>query len=133
MSGTLVSLIDSVQARETCPACEGPRQPHKLPTQWHENRAIFACGAVFIARGEAIEVERACGDRSALCAKLWTISAVGHGRAVCLSPDQDQHGEVTKLILALATAATAAGFDPLTICEIIRDEMTLVAKAEVSP
>lgn len=77
MSGVLACLIDSIQARQTCPACDGPRQPHTLRTEWHRSRAIFACGAVFIARGEAIEVERACADRSALCAKLWTISATG--------------------------------------------------------
>jgi hypothetical protein len=77
MNGALDSLIDSIQARQTCPACDGPRQPHKLRTEWHRTRAIFACGAVFIARGEAIEVERPCGDRSALCAKLWTIAAKG--------------------------------------------------------
>ncbi len=81
MSGTLVCLIDSIQARQTCPACDGPRQPHNLPTSWHETRAIFACGAVFIARGEVIEAERPCGDRSKLCAELWTISAKGQGQS----------------------------------------------------
>lgn len=79
MSGILVRLIDSIQARQTCPACDGPRQPHKLRTEWHRSRAIFACGAVFIARGEAIEVERPCADRSKLCAELWTIQAKGQG------------------------------------------------------
>lgn len=79
MIGTLVSLVESIQARQTCPACEGPRQPNTLRTEWHRSRAIFACGAVFIARGEAIEAERPCGDRSKLCAELWTISAKGQG------------------------------------------------------
>lgn len=124
MSGTLVSLIDSVRARESCPACEGARQPHTLPTQWHHNRAIFACGAVFIARGDAIEVERPCGDRSKLSAELWTLQAKGDGKGpVSLLASDAQDQRIAELILQLAVAATHAGFDPLTICEIIRDEM----------
>lgn len=128
MTGTLVSLIESVQARQTCPACEGPRQEHALPTQWHHNRAIFACGAVFIARGEAIEVERPCGDRSALCAELWTIEAKGDGGVVASSAaGEAEDTRIAELILALAVTATKAGFDALTICEIIRDEMQAFA------
>jgi hypothetical protein len=128
MSGTLLSLVESVQARQTCPACEGPRQPHALPTQWHHNRAIFSCGAVFIARGETIEVERPCGDRSALCAELWTIQAKGQNEAVVSSASSDcEDGRIAGLILALAVTATKAGFDHLTICEIIRDEMATFA------
>lgn len=127
MTGTLVSLVDSVQARQTCPACEGPRQPHSLPTQWHHTRAIFACGAVFIARGEAIEAERPCGDRSKLAAELWTVEAKGHGRAICVARDRDEDGEIARLILELSMASVRAGFDALTICEIIRGEMQAFA------
>lgn len=132
MSGTLVSLLDSIQARQTCPACEGKRLVADMPTQWHQHRAMFECGAVFIARGEAIEVERACADRSKLCAQLWTVSAKGNSFEVAVL-HKLQHDEalandtISQLILALAMAATTAGFDPLTICEIIRDEMQLAA------
>lgn len=124
MSGTLVSLIDSVQARQTCPACEKPRKPSELPTQWHHHRAIYECGAVFIARGEAIEVERPCEDRSKLCAELWTLQVKGDGKGpVSLVTSDAQDQRIAELILQLAVAATQAGFDHLTICEIIRDEM----------
>lgn len=134
MSGTLVSLIDSIQARQTCPACEKPRMPAELPTQWHHHRAIYECGAVFIARGDAIEVERPCGDRSKLCAKLWTLQAKGDGKGPVSLVDSDAQDErIAELILQLAVAATCGGFDHLIICEIIRDEMQSFAdrKSEV--
>ncbi len=128
MSGTLISLINSVQARQTCPACEKPRKPAELPTQWHHHRAIFECGAVFIARGEAIEAERACPDRSDFAAKLWTIEARGGSFADAVSQKLERDSAVADcavsgLVTTLSITAVRAGFDPLTICEIIRDEM----------
>ncbi len=128
MSGTLVSLINSIQARQTCPACEKPRKPAEVPTQWHHHRAIFECGAVFIARGERIEAERACPDRSDLAAELWTVQARGGCFAAAVSQKLEQgaavaNGAISGLVLTLSITAVRAGFDPLTICELVRDEM----------
>lgn len=136
MSSPTSLLIDSIKARKTCPACDrGTREGQDGPEKWFQDRAVFSCGAVFGVRDNAIVAAVACADRSALAAELWTISATGRGRAICLSPANDEHGAVTELILALAAAATAAGFDPMTICEIIRDEMQAISRAagEVKP
>jgi hypothetical protein len=139
MSGTLVSLLESVQARQTCPACEKPRKPADVPTQWHHHRAIFECGAVFIARGERIEAERACPDRSDFAAELWTIEARGGSFAVAVSQKVEQDaavadGAISGLVLTLSITAVRAGFDPLTICELIRDEMkSWAARQEAKP
>lgn len=71
MSGTLVSLIEFLGARVSCPVCGAGRFEASLPTQWSQHRAIFTCEAIFMARGEEITVERACGERSRLAAELW--------------------------------------------------------------
>jgi hypothetical protein len=128
MTDTLSSLLTSIQARQTCPACDKPRKPASMPTQWHHHRAIFECGAVFMARGERIEAERACPDRSDFAATLWTVEARGGAFASAVSQKVDQKaavedGAVAGLVLTLAITAVRAGFDHLTICELIRDEM----------
>jgi hypothetical protein len=75
MSGTLVSLIDFLGTRAACPVCGAARSPTTMPTQWSMQRAVFDCEAVFLARGEAILAERACGSDSKRAATLWTIEA----------------------------------------------------------
>jgi len=72
MSGTLVSLIEFIGARVSCPVCGAGRVQAGLPTQWSQHRAIFTCEAVFTARGAEIVAERACMARSRLAAKLWS-------------------------------------------------------------
>lgn len=77
MKGTLVSLIDFLTARDRCPCCGAARAepPKGQPAQWHAHRVAFACGASFVALGEAIRCEVACPERSRLAAKLWTLEA----------------------------------------------------------
>jgi hypothetical protein len=72
MSTPLVSLIEFLGARVSCPVCGAGRVEANLTAQWSQHRAIFTCEAIFIARGEEIVVERACGERSRLAADLWT-------------------------------------------------------------
>jgi hypothetical protein len=72
MSGALVSLIEFLGGRVSCPVCGAGRVETGLPTQWSPHRAIFVCEAIFMARGEEIIAERACSERSRLAAELWT-------------------------------------------------------------
>lgn len=125
MSGTIALLLDSIKARANCPVCgRGVREGLGGPTTWFVDRAVFSCGAVFGVRDNAIVAAQACRDRSDLAAKLWTLEAKGEGPAISAEPaGPTSEAQIAELILALAVTATKGGIDPLTICEIIRDEM----------
>lgn len=92
MSGTLVCLIDFLATRVSCPACGAARSPMSMPTQWAAHRAAFDCEAVFLARGERILAERACGERSKQAAELWTIEAGGPSRPALPAPQDEGDG-----------------------------------------
>lgn len=160
--GMLEPMLSAVKARATCPVCQrGTRVSQDGPEKWYGHRAFFSCGAVFAVQGNEIVSSRACNDRTRLAAELWTKevvsgevatgavelpadvgsvfaektfeAALAYSSALMAFRPDDHDAALTALATEIGTVARAGGYDLMTVCELIRDEMDASRPALQAP